>query len=106
MTELEKRIADLILLHYDEDEYSYPYTDYRFYITGNGFITSQGAMTDVLFIHYTENEETRDRYIQVFLSSQDDDEQEFVYFSDLTEDERNAVAKQLFRECGTELAVE
>ena len=92
-------------MHHDEDEYSEPYTDYRLYITGNGFITSQGEMTDVLFVHYTENEENGDKYIQVFLSSPDDMEQEFVYFENLTEDEKIAVAKELFSECGTELVL-
>ena len=102
MTDVEKRIADIILLHYDEDEYSYPYTDYRLYITANGVITSQGEMTDVLFVHYTENEETRDRHIQVFLSSPDDMEQEFVYFDSLTEDEKKAVIEGIVTEVGAE----
>ena len=52
MTDIEKRIADIILKNYDEDEQSFPYSDYRLYITANGVIKSQGEMTDVLFIQY------------------------------------------------------
>ena len=58
MTDIEKKIADFIIKNYDEEEYSEPYQDYRVYIDGNQLITSQGEMTDVLFVHYTENEET------------------------------------------------
>ena len=102
MTEIEKRIADIVLKNYHEDEYCYPYTDYRLYISANGVITSQGKMTDVLFVHYTENEETGDKYIQVFLSSPDDMTQDFVYFNSLTEDEKKAVIEGIVTEVGAE----
>ena len=101
MTDIEKKIADFIIKNYDEEEYSEPYQDYRVYIDGNHLIASQGEMTDVLFVHYTENEETGDKYIQVFLSSPDDMEQEFVYLTSLTESEQTAVVKQIFAECET-----
>lgn len=101
MTDIEKKIADLIINNYDEEEYSEPYQDYRFYIDGNHLITSQGEMTDVLFVHYTENEETGDKYIQVFLSSPDDMEQDFVYLTSLTESEQTAVINKIFAEFET-----
>ena len=101
MTDIEKKIANFIINNYDEEEYSEPFQDYRLYIDGCHLITSQGEMTDVLFVHCTENEETGDKYIQVFLSSPDDMEQEFVYLTSLTEHEQTAVINQIFAEFQT-----
>lgn len=106
MTDIEKRIANFILMHYDEDEQSYPYSDYRLYITANGVIKSQNEMTDVLFVQFTENNDTDTEYLQVFISSPDDMSQDFVYFGNLTEDEKKAVIDGISAEVGTELAVE
>ena len=105
MTDIEKRIADIILKNYHEDEQSYPYSDYRLYITANGVIKSQNEMTDVLFIQYTEIEEPEGEYLQVFLSSPDDMAQDFVYFGSLTEDEQKAVIEGIIAEVGTKVVL-
>ena len=105
MTDIEKRIADIILKNYDEDEQSYPYSDYRLYITANGVIKSQNEMTDVLFVQYTEIAEPEGEYLQVFLSSPDDMAQDFVYFGSLTEDEQKAVIEGIVAEVGTKVVL-
>lgn len=98
MTDIEKRIADYCFKHYDEEEYSEPYSDYRVYVDMNGVISSQDEMTDVLFFHYTENEETGEKYIQLFISSPDDMAQDFVYLHNLTEEEQNCVTTLFFEQ--------
>ena len=101
MTDIEKRMADVILKYYEEEEYSEPYTDYRLYADEdlfNGTITTMGDMTDVLFFHYTENEENGDKYIQLFLSSPDDMAQDFVYLTALTDEEQKKITDLFFKQ--------
>ena len=110
MTDIEKRMADVILKYYQEEEYCEPYTDYRLYADEdlfNGTITTMDEMTDVLFFHYTENEETGDKYIQLFLSSPDDMAQDFVFLSALSEEEQKKIDDLFFKQAerfGTEIA--
>lgn len=111
MTDIERKIADIIVKHYDEDENSYPYTDYRIYTLLSKFlgaITSQGEEHDILFFQYTENEETGNEYLQLFISSDDDMCQDFIYLADLTPDEQAKVVELFYEqmnEFGTELAI-
>ena len=98
MTDYEKKIAKLIADKYDEDEYSYPYYDRRVYLDLNGAVSSKGEMTDILFIHYTINEEYDKEYLQLFLSSVDDMCQDFIYIDDLTEEERSAIEPKIMEQ--------
>ena len=101
MTDIEKRMADVIMKYYHEEEYSEPYTDYRLYAEEdlfNGAVSSMGDMTDVLFFHYTENEENGDKYIQLFLSSPDDMAQDFVYLTALTDEEQKKITDLFFKQ--------
>lgn len=91
MTDYEKKLANLICKNFDEDEYADPFYDRRFYLDMNGVVSSQGEMTDILFIHYTINEEKKTKYLELFLSSPDDMAQEFVQLSDLTDEERAVI---------------
>ena len=95
LTNEEMELAQLIAEYYDEDEYSYPYYDRRVYVDMNGVISSQGQETDILFVVYTINRESDRKYLQLFISSPDDMYQDFVYFTDLTDEEREAIVPEL-----------
>ena len=98
MTDYEKRLAELISKNFDEDEDSYPYYDRRVYVEMNGVITSQGEETDILFVHYTTNDETKTEYIELFISSEDDMSQDFVSLSQLTDEERAVIEPELIKQ--------
>lgn len=98
MTDYEKRLAEQIANKYDEDEYSYPYYDRRFYLELNGVLSSQGEMSDILFVHYTINEENKTEYLQLFISSPDDMSQDFVYLADLTDEERAVIEPKIMEQ--------
>ena len=105
MTERESKIARFLVKHHHEIEDSYPYRDYRLYGSGDemcGVISSQGEMTDILFFIYTFNTENENCYVQLFISSPDDDYQEFVYLSSLPEDEQVMVMDLLARQAENE----
>lgn len=108
MTDIEKKIADIIFKNYDEYEYSEPYTDYRIYADSelfNGVISSQGEETDVLFFHYTTDDETGRNYIQLFISSPDDMCQDFIYFDNLTDDEQKRITDLFFSEANERFGI-
>lgn len=98
MTDYEKKLANLICKNFDEDEDSYPYYDRRVYVDMNGVITSQGEETDILFVHYTTNEENKTEYIELFISSEDDMCQDFISLSDLTDEERAVIEPKLIEQ--------
>ena len=98
MTDYEKRLAELISKNFDEDEDSYPYYDRRVYVEMNGVITSQGEETDILFVQYTTNDETKTEYIELFISSEDDMSQDFVSLSQLTDEERAVIEPELIKQ--------
>lgn len=111
MTDIENRIANILIEQHDEIEKSYPYLDYRLYADGDLFnevISSQGKMTDVLFFVLTKNREYNKEYVQLFISSPDDMCQEFVYITSLTEDEQNEILRRFLTQTnewfGTEIA--
>ena len=98
MTDYEKKLAELICKNFDEDEYADPFYDRRFYLDMNGVVSSQGEMTDILFVHYTTNEEKKTEYIELFISSEDDMAQGFVQLSDLTDEERAVIEPKLIEQ--------
>ena len=98
MTDYEKRLAELISKNFDEDEDSYPYYDRRVYVEMNGVISSQGEETDILFVHYTTNDEAKTEYIELFISSEDDMCQDFISLSQLTDEERAVIEPELIRQ--------
>ena len=98
MTDYEKKMAEIIADKYDEDEYSYPFYDRRRYLDLNGVVSSKGEMTDILFIHYTINEEYNKKYLQLFLSSPDDMCQDFIYLSELTDEERAVIEPKIMEQ--------
>lgn len=98
MTDYEKKLAEAITKKYDEDEDSYPYYDRRVYLDLNGVLSSQGEETDILFVQYTVNEETKTEYIELFISSEDDMCQDFISLSDLTEEERAVVEPKILEQ--------
>jgi hypothetical protein len=98
MTDYEKRLAELVSKNFDEDEDCYPYYDRRVYVEMNGVITSQGEETDILFVQYTTNDETMTEYIQLFISSEDDMCQDFIYIDDLTEEERSVIEPKIMEQ--------
>lgn len=98
MTDYEKRLAERIADKYDEDEDSYPYYDRRVYLDLNGVLSSQGEETDILFVVYTINREYDRRYLQLFISSPDDRYQDFVYFADLTDEERAVIEPKIMEQ--------
>ena len=98
MTDYEKRLAELVSKNFDEDEDCYPYYDRRVYVEMNGVIISQGEETDILFVQYTTNDETSVEYIELFISSEDDMCQDFIYLSQLTDEERAVIEPELIRQ--------
>jgi hypothetical protein len=98
MTDYEKKLAEAITKNYDEDENSYPYYDRRVYLDMNGVLSSQGESTDILFVQYAINEETETEYIELFISSEDDMYQGFIYLSDLTDEERAVVEPKILEQ--------
>lgn len=98
MTDYEKRLAEQIANKYDEDEDFYPYYDRRFFLDLNGVLSSQGEMSDILFVHYTINEENETEYLQLFISSPDDMCQDFVYLADLTDEERAVIEPKIMEQ--------
>ena len=98
MTDYEKKLAEAITKNYDEDENSYPYYDRRVYLDMNGVLSSQGESTDILFVQYAINEETETEYIELFISSEDDMYQGFIYLSDLTDEERAVIEPKILEQ--------
>ena len=98
MTDYEKKLAEAIAKNYDEDENSYPYYDRRVYLDMNGVLSSQGESTDILFVQYAINEETETEYIELFISSEDDIYQGFIYLSDLTDEERAVIEPKILEQ--------
>jgi hypothetical protein len=98
MTDFEKKMAEIIANKFDEDEYSYPYYDRRLYLDLDGVLTSQGEKTDILFIHYTINEEKNTEYFQLFISSPDDMAQDFIYLDELTDEERAVIEPKIMEQ--------
>ena len=64
----------------------------------NGVITSKGEETDILFVQYTTNDETNVEYIELFISSEDDMSQDFIYLSELTDEERAVIEPELIKQ--------
>jgi hypothetical protein len=103
MTPLEKRIALFIKDHYDEKEDCLGIEFYRVYADSNLF---DGAVrdcsfsdcnpTDVLNFEYVKREDGRE-YVQLFVSTPEDDGQEWFSFSELSRRDRLNVAR-LFEE--------
>ena len=95
LTNEEMELAQLIAEYYDEDEDSYPYYDRRVYVDMNGVISSQGQETDILYIQFTTTDGTDKDRIELFISSPDDDYQDFISINDLTVEEREAIVLEL-----------
>lgn len=103
MTPLEKRIALFIKDHWDEKEDCLDIQFYRVYTDSNLF---DGAVrdctfsnchpTDVLNFEYVKREDGRE-YVQLFVSTPEDDGQEWFSFSELSRRDRLNVAR-LFEE--------
>lgn len=102
MTDYEKKMAELIVAKYDEDEDFYPYYDRRVYLDLNGVISSQGKETDILFVQYTTNDESKSEFIVLFISSEDDMCQDFIYLSELTDEERAVIVPKIMEQLITE----
>ena len=98
MTDYEKKLAEAIIKNYDEDENPSPYYDRRVYLDMNGVLSSQGESTDILFVQYSINEETETEYIELFISSEDDICQGFIYLSDLTKEERAFIEPKILEQ--------
>jgi hypothetical protein len=98
MTDYEKRLAEEIASKYDEDEDFYPYYDRRVYLDLKGVISSRGEETDILFVSYAINSESDEKYLQLFISSPDDMCQDFVYFADLTDEERAVIEPKIMEQ--------
>lgn len=104
MTPTEKRIALFIKDHYDEEEDCLGIECYRVYADSNLF---DGAVrdckfndcnpTDVLNLEYVKNNETGREYVQLFVSTPEDDCQDWFSFSELSRRDRLNVAR-LFEE--------
>ena len=102
MTDYEKKMAELIVAKFDEDEDSYPYYDRRVYLDLNGVVSSQGEETDILFVQYTTNDESKSEFIVLFISSEDDMCQDFIYLSELTDEERAVIVPKIMEQLTTE----
>ena len=102
MTDYEKKMAELIVAKFDEDEDSYPYYDRRVYLDLNGVVSSQGEETDILFVQYTTNDESKSEFIVLFISSEDDMCQDFIYLSQLTDEERAVIVPKIMEQLTTE----
>ena len=109
MTPLEKRIALFIKDHYDEKEDCLDIEFYRLYTDSDLF---DGAVrdcsfsdcnpTDVLNFEYVKREDGRE-YVQLFVSTPDDDCQEWFTFSDLSQRDRDNVVRlfdEMTARCG------
>lgn len=104
MTPTEKRIALFIKDHYDEEEDCLGIECYRVFADSNLF---DGAVrdckfndcnpTDVLYLEYVKNNETGREYVQLFVSTPEDDCQAWFSFSELSRRDRLNVAR-LFEE--------
>jgi len=104
MIPTEKRIASFIKDHWDEKEDCFGIEFYRVYTDSNLF---DGAVrdctfgdchpTDVLNLEYVKNNETGREYVQLFVSTPEDDGQEWFTFSELSRRDRLNVAR-LFEE--------
>lgn len=104
MTTEERKIADYLEKNYDEIEESYPFLDFRFYLANkfNGIIASQDERTDALLVRYSKDEESQKEFIQIFISSDDDMNQDWVSLSDLTEAEQKKFIELFFETEGIE----
>lgn len=102
MTDYEKKMAELIVAKFDEDEDSYPYYDRRVYLDLNGVVSSHGEETDILFVQYTTNDESKSEFIVLFISSEDDMCQDFIYLSELTDEERAVIVPKIMEQLTTE----
>ena len=99
MIPTEKRIAQFIKAHYDdfEDcigiEYYCVYTDSALFDNAVSDCTLGDCKpTDVLSIEYAKNVETGHEYVQLFISTPDNDGQEWFKFSELSHrDQLNVV---------------
>lgn len=99
MTPTEKRIALFIKDHYDEEEDCLGIEFYRVYTddTFNGSVRdckfNDCNPTDVLNLEYVKNNETGREYVQLFVSTPEDDCQEWFTFSELSRRDRRNVAR-------------
>lgn len=99
MTPLEKRIASFIKDHYDEEEDCLDIQFYRLYTDSDLFDNSvsdcafgECKPTDVLNFEYVKREDGRE-YVQLFVSTPEDDCQEWFTFSELSRRDRRNVAR-------------
>lgn len=99
MTPLEKRIALFIKDHYDEEEDCLGIEFYRVYTDSDLFDNSvsdcafgECKLTDVLNFEYVKREDGRE-YVQLFVSTPEDDCQEWFTFSELSRRDRRNVAR-------------
>lgn len=104
MTPLEKRIALFIKDHWDEKEDCLDIEFYRVYTDGhlfNGSVQdctfSSCQTTDILSLEYVKNNGNGREYVQLFISTPEDDVQEWFTFSELSRRDRLNVA-HLFEE--------
>lgn len=104
MTPLEKRIALFIKDHWEEKEDCLDIEFYRVYTDSrlfNGSVqdcTFSGCQpTDVLSLEYVKNNGNGREYVQLFISTPDDDGQEWFTFSDLSRRDRLNIVR-LFEE--------
>jgi hypothetical protein len=106
MTDYEKKMAELIVAKFDEDEDVYPYYARRVYLDLNGVVSSHGEETDILFVQYsvqyTTNDESKSEFIVLFISSEDDMCQDFIYLSELTDEERAVIVPKIMEQLTTE----
>lgn len=98
MTPTEKRIALFIKDHYDENEDCLEMMFYRLYTDSdlfNGALKDCGY-PDVLSFECVERQDGR-QYVQLFVSTPDDDGQDWFTFSELSRRDRLNVVR-LFEE--------
>lgn len=104
MTPLEKRIALFIKDHYDESEDCLDIDFYRVYTDSdlfNGAVSDckfgECHPTDVLNFEYVKNNSNGREYMQLFVSTPDDDCQEWFTFDELSRRDRLNIVR-LFEE--------
>ena len=106
MTPTEKRIALFIKDHYDESEDCLDLEFYRVYMddTFNGSVSdckfNDCNPTDVINMEYVKNNETGREYVQLFVSTTDDDCQEWFTFDELSRRDRLNIVR-LFEQMTT-----
>ncbi len=100
MTPTEKRIALFIKDHYDENEDCLDIDFYRVYTDSDLFNDAvhdctfgDCKPTDVLNFEYVKNNSTGREYVQLFVSTPDDDCQDWFTFSDLSRRDRQNIVR-------------